>query len=221
MNNLNVFEVAAIATLQLKREVSKNDIANALGVTRQYIWKIKDDPLSQEQLLKIATVLGVKFELDEKTIENREISNRCEYIPYWDGCPVCAERIKDNQITSLLLDSELIINKLNCEPSALKIIAMPGEEMNGGVYPIRNGDILLIDTSKTDLTESGVFFITTQNCTKVLVRRLLETMTGDVFSSCDNPMYKEIVDKMWSREELEEMDFKVIGKVIKNMSYTI
>lgn len=230
-------------TRLIGRKIKQSEIAEALFLTPESDKKEKtlasvrigkraqrNSPYSAEELYKLANYCYEKYGVDvskefdlQNTLEQASptLQGRFYEIPYWDECPVFSEKLKDSQLSSLILDAEFIVNKLNCDPSALRIITMAGEDMDGGCYPLRNGDILLIDTSKTDLTETGVFFISTQNCSMVFVRRLLGTMAGDVYSTVDNPLYKEIVEKTWSAEEIKEIDLQIIGKVIKNMSFMI
>ena len=178
-------------------------------------------------------ILQKYFDLSEENITNSEevieieningdnLAGKYIKIPYWDGCPECSEKIRNPFITECIEDLQVIIHQWKRNPEDLKVIAMPGDEMDGGAYPLRNQDILIIDTSQTDISNSGVYFITTQNCTIVSVRRLLERMDGDILSTVDNPLYAEKLENIWTKKELEEMDFKVIGRIIKNKSIII
>ena len=74
---------------------------------------------------------------------------------------------------------------------------------------------------KTDISNSGVYFVTTYNNEMVFVRRLLELMYGDIASSVDNPIYAPQVNKKLTRALIKEMDLRIIGRVIKNMSLKI
>ena len=223
--SITVSEAAAIVSLLSKQEVSRNQIGNVIGISRQTAHRNKDRELTEDEILKIENEFKIyiprSFDIVEKRSSTDGLSGRFANIPYWHDVNCENDKIKDASVTSLLLDLELIVHKLGCEPENLRIIAMPGEEMNGGSYPLKNGDILLIDISQVDLSNSGVYFVTTQNNKMVFVRRLLELMFGSISSSVDNPVYAPQVNKTLSPKQLQEIDFKVVGRVIKNMSLKI
>ncbi len=144
------------------------------------------------------------------------------FIPYWEDCPKCADKIKKPTVTGgISLDRETIINEWGCEPDNLRIISTPGEEMDGGQYPIRNNDILVIDTSKTNMSDSGVYLITTHNGTVVTLRRLMELLDGTVAFYVENEKYAFAINKVYTREELDAIGFNVVGRVVKNVTYTL
>jgi hypothetical protein len=216
-----VTQAAAIVSLLTNQEISRNQIGAVIGISRQTAHRNKDRELSEEELSKIEEYFNVyvprNYEIVESSDSDNNLNGRFVTIPYWKHENCNDEKIQDSLVNNLVLDLELIINKLGCNPDDLRIISMPGEEMDGGFYPLKNGDILLIDTSQTDIGTSGVYFITTQNHKMVFVRRLLALMYGELSSSVDNPVYAPQVNKTFSPEELKEIEFKVIGRVIKNM----
>lgn len=222
---ITVSQAAAIVSLLSGREISRNQIGSVIGISRQTAHRNKDRELEEEEIVKIENNFNIyiprNFEIIENTNNPESLSGRFATINYWHDENCANEKIKDESVSSLLLDLELIVHKLQCKPENLRIIAMPGEEMDGGSYPLKNGDILLIDISQTDLSTSGVYFVTTKNNSMVFVRRLLELMLGSLSSSVDNPVYADQVNKTLSPKQLEEMDFRVIGRVIKNMSLKI
>lgn len=142
-------------------------------------------------------------------------------IPYWDG--EAAEQIKKPNVDDLCVDVQTIYTDWKTTPESLIFISMPGDEMEGGEYPIRNKDSLIVDTSRTNISESGVFFCTTQGHTRVHVRRIIEVMSGSIkcITTVDNPRYKSFIEKQWTEEKWLAADVQVIGRVIKNESYTI
>ena len=46
-------------------------------------------------------------------------------------------------------------------------------------------------------------------------------MYGSISSSVDNPIYAPQVNKTLTQKQLQEIDFKIIGRVIKNLSLRI
>lgn len=223
--SITVSQAAAIVSLLSGREVSRNQIGSVIGISRQTAHRNKDRELDENEILKIEKKFEIYIPRNFKIVEDvgsaEGLRGRFATINYWHHENCVNDKIKDSEITSIVLDLELIINKLGCKPENLRIIAMPGEEMDGGSYPLKNGDILLIDISQRDLSNSGVYFVTTKNNQMVFVRRLLELMFDSISSSVDNPVYAPQVNKTLSPKQLEEMDFRVIGRVIKNMSLKI
>ena len=223
--SITVSQAAAIVSLLINNEVSRNQIGFVIGISRQTAHRNKDRELEEHEIRKIEQEYNIYIPRNYKLIEDVDtydsLSGRFANIPYWYHENCQNDKIKDPEVTSLVLDLEMIVHKLNCDPENLRIIAMPGEEMDGGSYPLKNGDILLIDISQRDLTNSGVYFVTTHNNKMVFVRRLLELMFGSIASSVDNPTYTTQVNKTLTPKQLEEMDFKVVGRVIKNMSLKI
>lgn len=221
---MNILEVCSILQLLKKETVSFADIGSIIGISRQYVSKMKNDEIDDDKLKQIEEHYKVKLPKDYALIEKKYNNSDVFSIPYWEGCNECSDRLKRDDFTDLKLDIELI-NSWGVKPEDLRIIAMPGEEMNGGEMPIANKDLLVIDINRNNPYESGVFFVTSHNCQRVYVRRLMETLNekGEsvVFSTVDNVIYKKAIEKYWTKEMREEADIRIIGRVITNATYTI
>ena len=205
---LNISEVIAIATLRLGREVSRLEIANALETSAQWAIKNKDLPLSDEQIEKIEEALGTKLLVSSMYPGKIELK-------YWgEGLP-CEDKLKNPVINSVLLDREIINTDWVTDENELNIIAMPGDKMDGGERPYRNGNILVIDKTQTDISLSGVYFFTTNNDEEVFVNNFRKTPFGQVVFKFNNPKYENYEV---SFEEFENANIKVIGRVIHNLS---
>ena len=65
--------------------------------------------------------------------------------------------------------------------------------------------------------------MTTHGGTRLYVRRIFERMTDSAryFTTIDNEIYKKDIEKYWTEEKWIEADVQIVGRVIKNMSYTI
>ena len=222
---ITINQAASLISLLCNKEISRNQIGSIIGLSRQTTHRHKDRELEESDIVRLEEEFGIciprEFSIVENVQSGEDLSGRFVNIPYWHDEKCENDKIKDKLVTSIVLDLELVVHKLNCEPENLRIIAMPGEEMDGGTYPLKNGDILLIDTSQTDYSNSGVYFVTTQNNKMVFVRRLLELMYGSISSSVDNPIYAPQVNKTLTQKQLTEIDFKIVGRVIKNLSLKI
>lgn len=222
--NMNILELCSILQLMKKEPISFADLGSVMGLSRQYVAKLKNDEVDNDKLEIVEKHYNVKIPRDFVLCERKNVNSSVFAIPYWEGCHECSDRLKRDDFIDLKLDIELI-NSWNVKPENLCIIAMPGEEMNGGEMPIANKDLLVIDISRNNPYESGVFFVTSHNCQRVYVRRLMETLNEKgqsvVFSTVDNEIYKKAIEKYWTKEMRTEADIKIIGRVITNATYTI
>ena len=92
---------------------------------------------------------------------------------------------------------------------------MPGDKMDGGVKPYRNGNILVIDKTQTDISLSGVYFFTTNNNEEVFVNNFRKTPFGQVVFGFDNPKYENYEVSL---EEFQNANINFFGRVIHNLS---
>ena len=217
-----------------KLDMSQKSFAESLGISRQQFSNILAGGSNylQKHLISIARKYNVNLNwllcnqggmffgdapiLDETNLKGKKVS-----IPYWDG--ISADLIKKYGVDDLNVDLQIIINDWHANPENLIFIAMPGDDMDGFEYPLKNKDTLIVDTSRNNIAESGIYFCTTHGHTRVYVRRIIEKMTDEILcvTTVDNPRYKSIIEKKWTEEMWKAADVQVIGRVIKNMSYTI
>lgn len=201
----------------------------------------RNSPYSLQELYKLNEYLQKKYgvnllsqlnmEMDLPIIENKseteavpvtvediktETQNKSITIQYWNDCDVNHEKIINPCFSELILDMQKVIHTYKKNPENLKFIAMPGDEMDGGIYPIKNNDLLVIDISINDTSSTGVYFC--QNNSSIFVRRITELVGEGIYISVDNPLYSDILNGKMTYQELEDVGFKVIGKVIGNES---
>lgn len=136
-------------------------------------------------------------------------------IHYWEGC---TDTWKHSKLTLLNFDREMVEDIWGREPENLRIVAMTGDKMDGGSYPFKNRDILLIDMSANSVEKTGAFLFTTRGGEGIYICNLDQKLNGDVVFSHNNPLFEET---RYTKEQLRELDFKVIGRVFKNESYNL
>lgn len=215
LEEINISKAVAVATILLDREVSRTEIAEILEITRQTAFNQKDKPLTDEQIKKIEYALGIKIAFE--STESSEFPELIE-LKYWgDGLP-CEEKLKDPLVPSVFISRKFVNNKLQRNEENLYIIAMPGDKMDGGDSPLKNGDILLIDTSQTDISISGVYFFTSNNNEDVFVNNFRKTPFGEIVMGLANSKYE---DYEVSNEKFDASDINVVGRVIQNLCSTI
>lgn len=135
-------------------------------------------------------------------------------IKYYES-PNLTNTIKNPAISNIWLNKELIHNVWQKDEKNLKIMQMTGDIMDGGSTPIKNQDILVIDTSIKDVMLSGVYAYTTRNDNFIFVNSIKQKIDGSVNFYSWNNNYKEVI---YNLSDLEKINFKVIGRVIKNLS---
>lgn len=211
IETLTLSNAMALASLQLNREVARIELAEALGIVRQYANSIKDKPLTQEQITKIEEKL--KVNLSPTTSSNSSSTGKIE-LQYWGNGLPCEEKLKNPLVTSMWFDREIINEVWKKDEHNLSIIAMPGDKMDGGDIPFKNGDILIIDRTQTDISISGIYFYTTNNDEDVFVNNFRKRFDGTVVLGYTNSKYN---DSIVTIDQLESAGYKVVGRVIKNI----
>ena len=212
IETLTLSNAMALASLQLNREVSRVEIAEALDITRQHANNVKDKTLTQEQRTKIEKALNVNLTASSNGSSSSS-SEKIE-IQYWGKGLPCEGKLKNPLISSMWFDREVINDVWQKDEQNLSIIAMPGDKMDGGDIPFKNGDILIIDRTRTDISISGIYFYTTNNDEDVFVNNFRKRFDGSIVLGYTNSKYE---DAIVSIDQLEAAGYRVIGRVIKNI----
>lgn len=120
----------------------------------------------------------------------------------------------------LRYDREMVENVWQRKAENQRIVKMRGDKMNHGDYPLANNDILMIDISEINVANSGIYIYTTdlEQGREVYISNVNKRPNGDVRMSYLNPKYEEII---YTPEQLQEINFTVWGRVVKNLSLTI
>ncbi len=135
-------------------------------------------------------------------------------IKYYDD-PKVSSTIRSADITNFWLDRELIHNVWKTNEKNLCILKMPGDTMDGGEAPIKNGDLLIIDTSAVNLLCAGIYAYTTMDGNYIFVNILKPRPDGSLKLCYWNNAYDEII---YTKDQLQQLRFNPVGMVLKNMS---
>lgn len=137
-------------------------------------------------------------------------------IPYWEGLP---DELKIPDFTCVTAERNVIKSHWYLNPETLCIVPMVGNKMENYWYKINDNDILIIDTSHNFIMGNGVYFATSQNNTRFWIREMQILVNNDVefkgFAPSGN------TTRVMTKKQLEDVDFKIIGKVIKNVSFRL
>lgn len=216
----------ALQTIQehVNRPISQTEIAQILGTTSVAINKriTRSSELKVSEAIKLVNHYG--YNLFNDFIQNDNLlpnspQNRQDSVEivYYEN-PTLDKTIKNPLITSLWLDRELVRDIWKKDETNLRTIKMPGDVMNGGERPIKNRDMLIIDLSSTDILSSGIYAYTTNDDNFIFINGIKQKVDGSVKFYYWNKTYSEAVYKL---DDLKKINFKVIGRVIKNMTALI
>ena len=140
-------------------------------------------------------------------------------ILYWEHCDKCLQDLKNiPAIRSMVVDKQML-KEWKREPKNMRIIAMAGDAMDGGIVPIKNKDILGIDISDTNYANGGVYFYYTvcplNGKYNAGVARISTTVNCNVKFKFDNQMKEP---EFYSKKELLKDGFVCVGRVLANFS---
>ena len=200
-------------------KINQSDIARALNVTRATISKraASGSQLTFDETVKIEKYFKVVLlEGGVSTLALMPLANDRIEIGYWEHLP---EDLKNPKIASVWFDREIIENDWEMSADNLCIVPMIGDKMMRYWYPIMSGNMLIVDTSQSYIMGNGVYFATSQNNTRFWIREMQVLINNDIQIKGYAPSGETM--KIFTKEQLDAVDFKLIGKVIKNVSFRL
>ena len=207
-------EAIKLVTGLKQEKVTQEQMGMALGVTKQNISQTKNKVLSQEQIDKIENYFNVSL-TGVNSVKYGE--NEIIKIPYIDWLPEEMRNPKYSYVSA----QRMSLDDWSADVNSLRIVAMNGDKMEFFWYRIRNKDVLLVDTSerKVNNNGSGVYFATSRGNSKFWIREMTETIDDGIEFKAYAP--SGLTTRVLTRQQLEDADFQIIGRVIKNVSLTI
>lgn len=196
-----------------KRKITYAEIGRVFGLTRSAVqnWALRKKHLEEYQIQK----LDETFLKQNDTKEEKQ-NNDIVKIPYWSQLP---EELKNPDFTCVTAERKVILNHWYLQPEDLCIVPMVGDKMERYWYPINNGDILIVDLSQHHIRGNGVYFATSQNNTRFWIREMQVLVNNNIEFKGFAPSGETV--RTLTQEELNKVDFKIIGKVIKNVSFRL
>lgn len=131
-----------------------------------------------------------------------------DYININPSCGVGTVVLDDAEVTPVKIGKEIIKDLWKATPENLKLFKASGDSMEN---IIEDGNVLLVDVSRTDYNNGGIFVLTINN--DWFVKRLRLRVTGELDIISDNPKYETETLKPNT-----DVEIKVVGRVIKNLS---
>lgn len=211
---MQLFEIISKMQLVEKKEFTKIDLAKMLGVSYQYLQRIKND-IPAQYIEGLELKRGYKLRENESNINTN--NDGAFEIPYWEGY-ADFEFIKRTDIPSLWEDKNFILS-LNKSCENIRLIRIFNKKMDGGAYPYRENDIAYIDLGDCDYTDGGIYVFSTEIEDKkhLFIGMLNPNIDGDVVISYKNSV---LPPKIRTIEQLQNVKFKVIGRVFYNKTRT-
>lgn len=200
--------------------LSQAEIARILETNPVTISRRFNNPNSEptySEIKKVETATGKQLYFNDNIAANKEydqVSIKYLQIPGVNDhilkSPLVKERVQ--------FDKE-IVSMWRRVPESQRIVKMRGDKMNAGDYPLRDGDILIIDISERNVANSGMYIYTTTLPTgkEVFISNVNIRPDGDYRLSYFNSKYEDVI---YTPEEIEGMKFTVWGRVVKNLSLT-
>lgn len=182
-----------------KQKATQKEIASILNIGQSSVAgrAQRNSEFSGEELKKIEEFYKINL-----------FDNSFAEITYYDTK-------SDNQklpAKSLKFDINLISKIFKRSPENLKIIEATDDSMENEIF---EGDVLLVDTSLTNPSASGIYLFTTKNVERIFIKRLYQYPDGALEIISDNPKYDKII---YDTNEIKNMNFEIKGRVIKNLT---
>jgi phage repressor protein C with HTH and peptisase S24 domain len=191
-------------------EPKQTELGKILGVGYSTIGNraSRDSLYSVDELIKIERSLAIPIG-SLSGIQTDESSIELDYIHITPSCGRGTVVLDDADVTPVRIGKEVIkdIWKVS-SPEVLKLFKASGDSMEN---TIEDGNILLVDTSRTDYHNGGIYVLTINN--DWFVKRLRLKINGDLEIISDNPKYEPEVLRPNT-----DIEINVVGRVIKNLS---
>lgn len=166
--------------------------------------------IKQKNIEQIEDHFG--FLLSEYT-ENKQDYIELEHIHINPSCGLGAVVIDEPDITPVQIGKRTLESLYKVSDyKFLKTFIASGDSMYD---TISDGDMVLVDTSKLDYANGGVFLFTRNN--DWFIKRLRLKMSGDLEIISDNIKYgaPEVIKRD------DDIEITIIGKVLHNLSKTL
>lgn len=162
----------------------------------------RDSDFSDEEIEKLEDFYLIDLTGDSDCTE-------IEHIHIKPSCGKGTVVLEEPEITPIKLGTQLIQSVLKIsDPKNLKTFRASGDSMTP---IIEDGDLLLVDTARTDFYNGGIFLLTINN--NWFIKRLRLRLSGELDIISDNDKYP--TETFQNNEDIEVM---IKGRVIKNLS---
>lgn len=183
---------------------SVGDLSKATGLTEKnlYARRTYDREFSEDETKKIEAYYEISLLNGDDCIE-------IDHIHINPSCGKGTVVLEDAIATPVKIGREIIKDLWHVQnPNVLKLFKASGDSM---ADTIEDGNILLVDTSRTDYQNGGIYLLTINN--DWFIKRLRKRLSGELDVISDNSKYP--IETFKPNDDIEVV---VKGRVIKNLS---
>ena len=213
-------------------KLSQSAFAKIFDIPYRTYWDYENDKteIPSDKLFQIASLYKINIDwimgrsdimhADKNSMaeiveeKSQNSANECVFLEHIHINPSCGTGTsvyEDALITPIQLGINLIKNVFNANPNNLKVFKASGDSME---TTINDGDLLLVDVSRKDFVNGGIFLLTINN--EWYCKRLKLKINGDLEIISDNNKYDNEI-----KHPDDEIEIKIIGKVIRNLSKSL
>ncbi len=186
-----------------KYNISQQALADKLGVKQALVSMIEKDTREASSGFKLAFLKAYGIDWDTQiasgetlTIEHiqetpKVFSESIVAIPFYSAKAAAGtgEALPDYPETDVIyFDARWLKNILGVNPNNVAIIQAKGDSMDGGNYPIKDGDLLMVDESYKEPIHNQVFVVNLGN-NDIVVKRINRHWNGRLSLESDNPTH--------------------------------
>lgn len=215
--NISLINIINKIRLIKGSNIPYKDFADALAIQPASVNKrlSRNAKITKKDLELLENYFGIN-NLLETSVSNKN-EDDCFKLRYYENKNLT--KLITNPLIEYINMDYNIVKMWHLEPSALRIIAMPGDKMEGSPNSqlcIRNRDVLLMNTASTDINMSGIYAYETLEGTKLQISYVAVMTNSNIRFYYSNSLYP---DEVRTEQDLKNLKFKVIGRIIKNLSY--
>lgn len=194
--------------LRFEYDLTQDKLGKILGVSKQQISNIETG--KSELTDENKRILLEKFDLNlQSQILNKDDCIEIDHIHINPSCGKGTVVLDEAEVTPIKLGTQMIQSVLKIShPHNLKTFKACGDSMES---IIEDGDMLLVDTGRTDFNNGGIFLLTINN--DWFVKRLRKRLSGELDVISDNTKYPVETFKPY-----DDIEIVVKGRVVKNLS---
>ena len=209
---MKVSELQNLLINKLRRKVTLTEIAGALNLDKSSLsWMQKENrDIKPHQLIRIEDYYEIKINDNANDLsDDKETCVTLERIGIAPSCGSGTAVFDDAEITPVLLGKKLIEKILRISNTdGLKVFRASGDSMEPVIY---DNDDLLVDITRKDFNNGGIFVLTINN--DWFIKRLRLQINGNLEIISDNIKYPPE-----TKHPDDDININIIGRVIKNLS---
>lgn len=193
--------------------ITYKDIASILDKDEDTIKKraYRKGNFKDDELFKIANYYDVDYALFADEKEERETL----VIDYYENDKLHLKKHPKHKKYYMDKDFASDYNP-NYKASDFKILSAIDDTMDGGVLWIHEGDVVLLDVTIANADKPGMYVYECLGGKYMRAACIDRMMNGDYKFTYQNPKYEP---QIRTPEELKEVGFKIVGRIIKNLMF--